>query len=306
MQVLIIILIVGLILWITYKHIRKVLKNKREVITAYTGTLGSGKSLLSVQDVLTLYFRQLRKYKRKKLLIKLKLKKKEIIKNYEGIDITSDEPQLISNMPIIIGYKGWGKKKKAIYSKKLTLNHLLLQESIPEGSVLLIDEIGHIASQFDYKNGNIVDCLNEFIRLYRHYVNGYIVSNEQSSNFIELHIRKRINTIHNLSNCFVFWRLIFYYDRQITIAEDINTIDVAQNPLTNQVDTQDNKALHFKFMWYKKRYNSRYLKNRYLRLKKSKLKEFNSLYTNDMIEVPKVQQYESQTKIEKIKKGENK
>lgn len=299
MKVLILLGLVALICWIIYLRIRRNLKNKREVVTAYTGTMGSGKTLLCVQDAIPLILKAKKRYKRWHWL-----KKKKKTKVYENkIAVSNEEPQLFSNIPIIIGYE----KGKPLYSCKLTNEILLLQEAIPENSIVVIDEIGKYASQFDYKNPNITDALDEFIRLYRHYVNGYILCNEQSSNFIELHIRKRINTIHNLSNCFVIWRFIFYYDRQICIAEDINTVDIAQDAQKNKTDTQDNKSLKFKFMWYKKRYESRYLKLRYLRLPKAKLIKHNSLFTMDVLEIPRNKLVKPLTRVdESIKENEKK
>lgn len=305
MKTLILILIIILICWLTYKYIRRTLKNKTEIITCYTGTLGSGKSLLSVQDALRLYKKAKARYKRRIIYGKLGIKK---YKDWEK----NKPPILLSTIPVKIA------RKKGInyYSTILTNEHLLLQEQVPQESILFIDEIGAYASQFEYKNPNILNAFNEFIRLFRHYVNGHIVCNEQASNFIELHIRSRINTIHNLSNCIVIWRFIFYYDRQINISEEkITTIDISQNNELNENDTQDNKNFKFRFMWYKKAYDSRAYKERYLKLFRKKQKEFNKLTTNRLLSIPKNRVVEPRTPDEngkvkdifkKEKKGEKK
>lgn len=283
-MIFIILIIIFIIFFI---YIKRTLKNKREVITCYTGTLGSGKSLFSVQDTISLYYSQRRKYIKYKLLGKLGLKK---YKEYIPLPL----PDCFTTIPVLIN------KRKNIYSKQLTLKHLLLQESIPEGSVLFIDEIGNFASQFDFKNPNVLKAFNEFIRFFRHYVNGYIICNEQSSNFIELHIRNRINTIHNLSNCFVFWRLCFYYDRQINIAEEnITTVDM-KNEATNS-DTQDNKSLKIRFLKYKNRYKSRCYKNRYKLLDKDTSQRFTSSYSNSLLRCPTDKVYIPKTERKELK-----
>lgn len=272
MSFIVFVLLVLLACYITYRVVRYRLKHKVDTITAYTGGLGAGKTLYSVNDAIKRINKQVFKYYHL-----------ENFKNYfRKHKKEVERPILLSNIPICIN------KKKQRYSVQLTKEHLLLQERIPLHSVVMLDEIGAFASQFDFKEQNVIKVFDEFIRFYRHYTQGgYIIVNDQCSENINLVIRRRLNIVHNLSNCLVLLKkFCFVYDRQITISEEIKTIDVADVD-SQSVDTQDNKRLCFRIL-RKNAYDTYCYKERYYRVpKKDNMHQWKSLLTNDLLRCPK-------------------
>lgn len=269
-QIIVLLILIVLSVVVAYFVIRHRLKHKVETITAYTGGLGSGKTLLSVDKALSLYRKNLRKWKRKKWLYHI-LHKDSLFKD--------EKPILLSNIPIRISKNEW--------STKLKKEHLLLQERIPQQSVVLLDEIGAFASQFDYNQKNVVVVFDEFVRFFRHYVDGYIVTNDQCSENINLVIRRRINKITNLSNCLVILHMCFYFSRQINISEEIKTIDTASNEKLNESDTQDNMNFSFKFVFNKKAYDSRCYSVRYDSVPSAEMSHFEQKKTHDLLKCPR-------------------
>lgn len=185
-------------------------------------------------------------------------------------------PMLYTSIPIHISKKEW-----AIILKE---EHLLLQERIVERSVVFIDEIGAYVCQWEYKNVNVLNAFDEFIRLFRHYtLGGYFVCTDQSSDNIVVNLRRRINSIINLLHfhkiLFVFW----VKSRNISLSEDIKTIE--------EKNVEDNSRIIIGFInpffktydtyCYSQRYdsvpsgdNSRYYKlkkNHVLRINKEKI-----------------------------------
>lgn len=269
-QIIVLIILIVVSCIVLYIYIRHRLKHKVETITAYTGGLGSGKTLLSVDKALSLYRKNHRKWKLKKWLFHILHKDSEF---------NDDEPILLSNIPIRIN--------KMLWSTKLKKEHLLLQERIPQHSVVLLDEIGAFASQFDYNQKNVVVVFDEFVRFFRHYVDGYIVTNDQCSENVNLVIRRRINKITNLSNCLVIFHMCFYFSRQINISEEIKTIDTASNEKMNESDTQDNMNFSFKFVFNKKAYDSRCYSVRYDSVPNGELSTFEQKKTHDLLKCPR-------------------
>lgn len=269
-QIIVLIILVVVACIVLYIYIRHRLKHKVETITAYTGGLGSGKTLLSVDKALSLYRKNHRKWKLKKWLFHILHKDSEF---------NDDEPIFLSNIPVRIN--------KSLWSTKLKKEHLLLQERIPQHSVVLLDEIGAFASQFDYNQKNVVVVFDEFVRFFRHYVDGYIVTNDQCSENVNLVIRRRINKITNLSNCLVIFHMCFYFSRQINISEEIKTIDTASNGKMNETDTQDNMNFSFKFVFNKKAYDSRCYSVRYDSVPAGELSTFEQKKTHNLLKCPR-------------------
>lgn len=292
-------LIIGLAIfsiWILYKVIKHKLKNKIEVITAYTGGLGSGKTFFSVNRALSLYGKNYRKWKRARKwhLFKCKFNKKLGAFKYED-----EPPRLYSSIPIRIGYEKikvpgkFFKKRVPYFSWELTKEHLLLQERLNYGSVVLIDEIGSFASQFDYNQKNVIEVFDEFVRFFRHYVSNvdlkiqsYMVVNDQCSENINLVIRRRLNIINNLSNFYlILGFMCFWFERKICISEEIKTIDVKQ--AETEADTQDNSNFKFCFYFGGKHYDSYCYHGRYLKLPKTYDKLYLDLKKNDLLKCPR-------------------
>ena len=169
-----IILIVGCV--ITYKILRYNLKHKTEIITAFTGGLGSGKTNLSVDKAKYLINRNRRKLKR---VIRWRKFRNRILFWKTPKNVVFDRPILLSNIPVVVyrpsKIRIWlcklfrFKKPEIEYSTRLTKEMLLLQTSIPQGSVVLLDEIGAWSSQFQFNDDNVIKVFDEFVRLFRHY-----------------------------------------------------------------------------------------------------------------------------------------
>lgn len=285
------VVIVAFVCWLTYVIMRKALKHKVDTITCFTGGLGSGKTLLSTRLAVKLYKKNLRKYYYRKKWLNdfLNFFRK---KDKRVLDI--DKPVLYSNIPICLD------RKKRLFSVRLDYDVLLLQKRIPLHSVILIDEIGAFANQFDYKDKNIIEVFDEFIRFFRHYSQGgYIVCNDQCSQNVNLVIRRRLNKINNLSSCLVIWRFVFYYQRFINISEEIKTIDNS-DILTNDNDTQDNMNFKFAFLWNKKLYDSYCYSHRYSLVPRSDNDvSFNAYKTDVLLRCPKEKEKRFYPKTEK-------
>ena len=198
MVFIIVLLSVFLIVWIVKPYFLHY-----DTIQCFTGGLGSGKSLKSVQQA-------------KKLLAKNRRKVRW--HNFRHPKDKWEVPLLYSSIPLRISRRE--------YAEVLTAGHLLLYDRIVPRSVVFIDEIGAFANQFDFKNPLVLHNFNEFVRLYRHYTRGgYIVCNDQCSENIVLEIRRRINVVYNLLHFKKF--LCFYWVkcRNISISEEIKTVE---------------------------------------------------------------------------------
>ena len=319
--VLLILCIVGIV--IAYKILHYNLKHKIEIITAFTGGLGSGKTNLSVDLSKTLTNRNRRKLKR---VIRRRTIRNKLLFWKTPKNTLFERPLLISNIPVVVWRPSWIrvafcklfhlKVPSVEYSTKLTKEMLLLQTSIPQGSVILLDEIGAWASQFQFNDDNVIKVFDEFVRLYRHYytvegtkIEPYMVVNDQCSENINLVIRRRLNMVHNLSNFLRIWRLGFYYERIISVSEEIKTIDT-RTGIEN--DTQDNSNFRFKFFFWSKAYDSHCYRGRAKRLPRNDFVPYQELTTNDLLRCPsdKEQRYYAKTntleEIDALKKRNDK
>lgn len=238
-KILILVGLTILTIIIIYKVVKWKIKHKTETITAFTGGLGAGKTWLGVLKVNFIYFCQKIKWVWKNFKIKLKNSFKHLNEPYK------EKPQVYSNIPIVIGWK----KGKPIFSRVLKIEHLLEQERIEEGSVVFIDEIGSIANQFEWQNKNVTKTMDDFIRFFRHYTKGgYLVITDQCSENINLVIRRRINIVHNLANMLCIGPLMFYFERMISVSEEIKTVDMRNVENDKENDTQNNMTLRFRFI----------------------------------------------------------
>jgi hypothetical protein len=199
MKYLLWLLAIILIIW----FLRKFYVISHNTVVAFTGGLGSDKTLLGVKKSKSLLARNIKKVVRYNRWHK---KKKPI-------------PLLYSNIPIRINGKLW--------STELKVEHLLLREKIVEKSVVFIDEVGSWASQFDFQNPNIADNFDEFVRLFRHYTKGgYMVVTDQCSENIVLQIRRRLNTVFNLMLFRKYLGFIYTVKvRNISVSEEIKTVE---------------------------------------------------------------------------------
>lgn len=252
----IVLLIVAIIvlwkLWRSYRF------NTYDTVVAFTGGLGSGKSFMSVDIAIKLLKRNRRKVFWKNLL---RRKSKKL-----------PRPMLYSSIPVKIS-----RREMAL---ELTEQHLLLQERIPQGSVVLLDEIGAFCSQFDYKVKN-ADIFDEFVRFFRQYTRGgYLVCNDQCSENIVLQVRRRLNTVYNLMG-FRKWFGLFYTVkvRNITVSEEIKTVE--------EQNTEDNMSTKFGFLPLRRRYDTYCYYPRYEYVEDGDPKPHEHMYRLSLLKIPK-------------------
>jgi hypothetical protein len=212
---IIFIILAGLVLaYLIFSFKQKRIPNN--TIVAFTGGLGSGKTLLAVRHAIQAYRRTIRSYYFERWIPILNLFPKKF----------KEKPQFYSNIPVRVGFGLWGKRMARV----LTYEHLTLQTRIEEYSIILIDELGQFANQYEYDNPFVQQYIQEFVRFFRHYTDGRMFITDQSSSNIVVSIRRRINQIYNLSN---FQRILFFYKvnvSEIHITEDLLNIQDSLTP----------------------------------------------------------------------------
>jgi len=260
LYIILIAVVLLLLLWKTYKVLY-------DTVIAFTGGLGSGKTLLSVKFSLRLLRKQRARVKRHNRFERVK----KFFYEKHTPDIW-EKPLLYSSIPIRINKKEW-----AIMLKP---EHLLLTKRIRQRSIVFIDEVGSWAKQFDYALPNIQDNFDELVRFFRHYTKGgYLVVNDQCSENIVLYIRRRINTVFNLMH-FKKWFGIVYTVRvrNISISEEIKTIE--------EEDTEDNMTLLWGFMGFFKHYDTYCYSERYNTVPEWREREYFRMKKNELLAVP--------------------
>lgn len=114
-------------------------------------------------------------------------------------------------------------------SYRLEIGHLLNQIKLPKRSIVVISELGSIASQYDWNNLNVQEHMEDFIRNFRQYTKGgYFLADDQSSENIAVTIRRRIGTVHNMLHFRKWWKIYWVSMRNITISEDIKVVETEQ------------------------------------------------------------------------------
>ena len=202
---------------VIYRVIKPYTIPLKDTVIAFTGGLGAGKTFMSVKSAVSCYKWALLGWWLDHIFHPIKIK-------------TMPKPQIYSSIPIKLKRKGKkgknGKPDEIIFSYKLTPEILLLQERIHPRSVILIDEIGSFMNQHEFKAINW-EHLDEFVRLFRHYtLGGKLIVNDQCSENVVLHIRRRLNTVYNLMR----WRklpllpICHMKCRHITVSEEIKTV----------------------------------------------------------------------------------
>ncbi len=261
---------------------------KYDTIIAYTGGLGSGKSLMSAKMAVKLTRKNRGKvwrYNHIWYYVKRFFSKKEKKDNIKKIN---DRPMLYSSIPLNFRTNLFSKKE---WSIELTEEHLLLQKKINEKSVVFIDEIGSFANQFQYKNPNILDNFNEFVRLFRHYTKGgYFVCNDQCSENIVLEVRRRINQVYNLMHFKKFWFIYIVKIRNISISEEIKTIE--------EQNTEDNMRTLIGFMPSKGLYDTYCYSERYNTVPLHEEKKYKKLKKNTLLSVSLIKKEKKTTSKE--------
>lgn len=205
-----------------------------QTVVGVTGGLGSGKSylcvLLACRAIGKARFHWFLKF------LKCKLLRRSV----------PEKPYLYSNIPI---------KSRAF--RPLTREHLLCEDRIEEYSIVMIDEIGSVASQYDFDNPNVVGALHWFVRFFRHIIGGRFFINDQSSSNIVKCVRVRLNVVYNLENFRRWFKITPWCKIDI---EPLKMSEDIQN--TNNVSSRQKKEFLFflaPYRWIKflRRYDSR-------------------------------------------------
>lgn len=154
-------------IWLYFKFF-KLLKIKN--ILFIDGSLGTGKSFLSVAIAIRMYKKQLRKYYVKLWLLKILARFK--LDRFSAKLDALEKPLLYSNIRL-----------RNIPFVKLTKDLMFRQNfRFAYGSVLLLDEFSLMADQFTYKDREMSERLSLFFKLFRHETrNGYAIINSQST-----------------------------------------------------------------------------------------------------------------------------
>ena len=255
---MIIVIVIIIILGFLLVKILKSYNEKIDTVICYTGGLGAGKTFVSVQKAIKILKRN-----------RFNLKVMKLLKPKQYKDVLM--PELYSSIPIRISKNEW--------AKVLTIEHLLLQERLIPKSVVLIDEVGSFASQFDYKNKNIIprSSFDEFVRLFRHYtLGGTLIVNDQSILNVVLQIRRRINRVYVLQG---FRKILFFWK---VYTRNISTSDEIINISTEQLEKSYNTLWGFKFSRLKN-YDTYCYYVRYLNVPLCAFEEYNILESKRLL-----------------------
>lgn len=248
-----ILIIVLIILVYCYFHFRT---RKKTPIILFSGRVGGGKSFSMTCDSINDYKKSLKRWKRinKPFFSYLWLwipffNKKRLKNELYGLS----KPCLYSSYPILINRK--------LVSKPITLEIMLLQESIPLNSIVVIDEFSSWIDQFEYKE-SFSPVLNDHIQKWRHYHGNlsHLYIADQCTNNIPIQVRYRCNSaICCLETKHYFKCLHITSYKNIDLTDSIKSVEVIDD---NSSDTDDKtlKMVRFSFI---RRYDDRAYSNRY-------------------------------------------
>lgn len=256
------------VVFVVLQDLRSTKVPSKQSIVAWTGTLGSGKTYLAVHHSKKAYRKQELKYNIYRCF-KWLPKADNIFKGWKY------PPTIFSNIPIRIS--------KNKLSTPLTKEMLLERGLLPEKCVVVIDEIGAIASQWDFDNPLVLEQLEKFIRFFRHWLDGRMFVTDQVATNIVKPIRSRLGMIYGLHDFHRYGFVLPFY-KVITIpmllVEDNNNI---------QTTTDLEENYFFGILPYSKKnasYNSRCYKPIYRSCAVRSIDHFDdSLYTKYLIDI---------------------
>ena len=229
-------------------------------------------------------------------------------KKHEYLDLIND----LENQGYMVIAKGVTEKLKVDYirnnykeneyieldrtkfCKPLKIEHLLNQERLSYKAVVLLTEIGKIASQYDWQNLNVQDHMNDFVSMYRQYtMGGYFLCDDQSSDNVVVAIRRRLGTVINCLHFKKFWKFYWVKMRNITVSEDIKTVETES--------AEDNMRWHMSmFPLFHKAYDTYFASERYKTVPYGTETVYTGYKTNIILKVPqvKITRYNGQETID--------
>ena len=182
---------------------------------------------------------------------------------------------------------------------KLKPEHLLEQERLNLRSVIFVTELGKIASQYHWSNENVQQHLDDFISMWRQYgKGGYVVVDDQSSDNVVVQIRRRLGTVINMLHFRKFWKFYWVKMRNITISEDIKTIE----------DESAEDSMRWRlsmFPLFHRNYDTYAFSERYNTVPRGDEEVFTQYKTNQILKLPQTTtiKYYGQTFIEGLLKS---
>ena len=199
------------------------------VVQLKSGSLGSGKTYLSVSEVLKRY---------KKLRKKEKKQNRSLFKKKSPFRV-----KVYSNIPLYLGH--------GEYSEVLTREHILLIDPFPDDVIPLVlwDEVGLSANQYSFDDPNISSrninddfrCVETFIRLFRQFYGENsgdacrILATDQASGDVCIALRRRFGFVDNLSNFRRWLGFMPFYK------VDVNTLMVQEDSVVNTNNVKKEK-----------------------------------------------------------------
>jgi hypothetical protein len=272
-DLLIILIIVVVVMGYVFKLMAQSVKlPRKQSIYCFTGTLGSGKTFLATRKALQAYRSQRLKHDIY-TAFKWLPKRDKIFKSWKY------PATFYSNIPVRLG-----RDKISI---PLTKADLLERGRLPEKCVVFIDEIGAVASQWDYNNPFVCEQLEKFIRFFRHWLDGKMFCTDQVADNIVKPIRSRLGIVYNLHD---FRRVKILPLYRIT-AIPLLMVDSNASTASTTADKSFNDVYFCGFLPYRnpdkrKIYQSRCYKPIY---KSSAVRDItafdDSLYTNYLIDL---------------------
>lgn len=249
----------------------KAVRLPQQTIVAFTGTLGSGKTYLAVEYAIRAYNKQARHYTIYKLFSWIPGHKK-LFKDWQY------KPCMYSNIPVQL--------HKGKLSTPLTRDMLLQRNILPQKAIILIDELGQFASQWEFDNPLVMEQLQTFFRFYRHWIDGRIFVTDQISDGIVKPIRARVGMIYNLHD---FHRFLFFLPFYKVTTIPLMLLEDETNAAQKDIESKD--EYFFGFLPYKwqrrfKRYQSRCYRYLYEKNAQRYIETFNDdLYTEYLIDI---------------------
>ncbi|MBQ8254334.1 MAG: PhoH family protein [Clostridia bacterium] len=230
---IILIVVVIVVLW-QYLHQEKLSHN---TVVAFVGTMGSGKTFLAVREALAAY----RKTKLIHIFCKIFYVPRFFFPTWKR------KPVIYSNIPIRV--KLFGKNK---YSRVLRLEHILRQKLLPEGAIIVLDEIGQFASQWDYENPLVREQLADFVRFYRHWLDGRFFVTDQSSDNIVKAVRCRLGIIYHLNDFHRWLMLTPFFKVDVT---PLMMVEDSQKEMDVEIGDRNYFFGILHYRWFQKRFN---------------------------------------------------
>jgi len=264
-----ILLISAVTIYVTVLIYKKFYFIKVDNTLMFTGAPGTGKTLEMV-NMSTKLLKSVRRSVKKQ---NIKISFHNLI--HKDKVALKETPQIYSNIPIRIN--------KNEMSLELKLEHLTLTERVSYKAITVITELGKVVNRYEHKNPNIADNIDEFVSLYRQYTQGgYFLCDDQSSDNAEVDIRRRLGTVINMLHFRRFWFIYWMQMRNITISEDIKTIEDSS--------AEDSMRSKIGFFIGKPKYDTYAFSNRYLSVPYGVTIPWRKLKTNKIMKIPKDRQ----------------